>query len=447
MKDMTSKSVAEAFEKDWVMWMGAPQQVLTDNGGSFAGSEFQTLLSLYNIEHAFSSPHYPQGNGGVERVNRTILECLRTVVLQTEDPDNWDRLIQKVCFIYNSTEHSATKFSPHFLSFGRHPTLGNEPLRGVEIVEKLGDPRIGFPYTLVSELEKAQEIVRQNFQGYRDILKVRFDKRHFVYELNVGDEVRMQKFGKKSKFTPRWVGPYLIETINGSHVLLRDPRTNRIISTNRHLISKPIPKVKENPIEESSLEEIPVSRPNPPIEVITRSTDTSLITTLPAFALASDPAEDDPEVIKKAYTYTHTDPIPGPDPREKRDKRTFYTLEPVPRKERKKKGNKSPETFLRGGRKNRIVPPTDTSLVITPPTFALNPDPVEDNQEKAYTHTHTHPIPRPDPRKKRDKRKLYTLKPLPREERKQKGNKSPETFLRGGRRNRGVPPTRYYNLF
>ena len=355
MKDMTAKSVSEAFEKDWVMWMGAPTQVLTDNGGSFIGAEFETLLNLYKIGHLYSSPHYPQGNGGVERVNRTILECLRTIVLQTEDPGNWDRLVQKVCFVYNSTEHSATKFSPHFLSFGRHPTLGNEPLRGVEVVETLGDPRIGFPYTLVSELEKAQEAVRKNFQGYRDILKVRFDKRHFTYDLEVGDEVRMQKFGKKSKFTPRWVGPYLIETLNGAHVLLRDPRTNRIISTNRNMISKPIPKEKENREESAPKENVTSPRKESLNKVVTRVTETSVVTSVPMNVLSRVNDPSDREVIKKDYTHFLDTPVPERNPRKKREKKQFYIIEP---REMKQKGKESPEMFQRGGRKNRGVPPT-----------------------------------------------------------------------------------------
>ena len=82
---------------------------------------------------------------------------------------------------------------------------------------------------------------------------MRFDEKKKEYDLKVGDRVRIQRFGKKNKFSPKWVGPYVIHNINGSHLLLRDPKTGKIFGSNKNHVSRPIPEEKVMEIEENKL--------------------------------------------------------------------------------------------------------------------------------------------------------------------------------------------------
>ena len=70
-----------------------------------------------------------------------------------------------MAFIYNATVHSATQFSTFFLTHGIVPRLWNEIISEYNLAEEIENSRIGFPYTLIKELELAKEIVQKNFEG------------------------------------------------------------------------------------------------------------------------------------------------------------------------------------------------------------------------------------------------------------------------------------------
>lgn len=86
-----------------------PKTILSDNGLEFKGKETEAVLSEFNIKHLYSSPYYPQGNGSVERVNRTLINIMKSV---TKDMYNWDIYLPKTVVIYNNTIHSMIKSTP-----------------------------------------------------------------------------------------------------------------------------------------------------------------------------------------------------------------------------------------------------------------------------------------------------------------------------------------------
>ena len=67
-----------------------------------------------------TTPYYPQGNGQVERANRSIVEGLGAFVNSRKD--DWQQYLHLFEFAYNNTVHSATKTMPFFLNYGKRPT-------------------------------------------------------------------------------------------------------------------------------------------------------------------------------------------------------------------------------------------------------------------------------------------------------------------------------------
>jgi len=55
----------------------------SDNGGEYIGGEFATFLEENGIVHQTSCPYTPQQNGLSERVNRTILDMARCILLES----------------------------------------------------------------------------------------------------------------------------------------------------------------------------------------------------------------------------------------------------------------------------------------------------------------------------------------------------------------------------
>jgi len=52
----------------------ARPQIITDNGPQFIAKEFKEFIRLWQTTHVFTSPHYPQSNGKLERYHRTLKE-------------------------------------------------------------------------------------------------------------------------------------------------------------------------------------------------------------------------------------------------------------------------------------------------------------------------------------------------------------------------------------
>ncbi|XP_043207946.1 uncharacterized protein LOC122373697 isoform X1 [Amphibalanus amphitrite] len=127
----TSAAVAVALEQRVLpVLLRRPARLLTDNGGEFVGPELQEVLRRWGIQQTFSTPYRPQGNGAVERLNRTLSQELR--MLSADKPGDWDLHLPKAMATYNGTSHSQLGDSPaDFLLKQKHGGV-SVPLVSVE---------------------------------------------------------------------------------------------------------------------------------------------------------------------------------------------------------------------------------------------------------------------------------------------------------------------------
>ena len=84
------------------------------------------------IKHTFSSPYYPQTNGMVERLNRTLCNSLAKVKEQDED---WDIHIPAVLFAYRTKRHSTTGYTSFQLTYGCQAKMLIEALLPVKNID------------------------------------------------------------------------------------------------------------------------------------------------------------------------------------------------------------------------------------------------------------------------------------------------------------------------
>ena len=78
-------------------------------------SEVHALKEL-GILKTRTTAYHPQGDGMVERFNRSLLQLLRCYVQRQND---WEQYLPLVLYAYRTALHSSTGCSPFELMFGR----------------------------------------------------------------------------------------------------------------------------------------------------------------------------------------------------------------------------------------------------------------------------------------------------------------------------------------
>lgn len=97
----------------------------TDNGTEYLSNQFQQYLRDQLIHHELTAPFTPEQNGKAERDNRTIVECARSMMAESNvGLELWGEAVATAVHILNRVPCKATgKDSPYLRWFGREPKL------------------------------------------------------------------------------------------------------------------------------------------------------------------------------------------------------------------------------------------------------------------------------------------------------------------------------------
>jgi transposase InsO family protein len=67
-----------------IAWFGIPCEIVTGHGSHFQNEMIEELASKLGFIHDCSSPYYPQENGQVEAVNKSLKTILQKTVSQSK---------------------------------------------------------------------------------------------------------------------------------------------------------------------------------------------------------------------------------------------------------------------------------------------------------------------------------------------------------------------------
>ena len=223
-KKNNSRSAADKIFNHFILQFGYPVRIHSDQGQEFNSELFMHLHHLSGIRKSTTTPYHPQGNAQCERLNRTVINMLKS--LPEEEKADWTKHLPKLMFAYNSTINKTTQFSPFFLLFGREPRLPiDDVFPNVDsapgVAEQLDPIRredFGkFVRDWNGRMNQAYDIVQQNIGKSAGYNKNKYDEKAKCVDIVSGDRVLMRNVRPKgttrSGKIASWWHPVVYEVV------------------------------------------------------------------------------------------------------------------------------------------------------------------------------------------------------------------------------------------
>ena len=118
----------------------------TDNGGEYTSSQFENYLKAEGITHELTVHKTPQQNGVAERLNRTLVEMARSMLLNSKLPKKfWGEAISTAVYLKNRTPVEALNKTPFEVWHGKKPKVNHLRMFGSDAyAHVLRDERAKF---------------------------------------------------------------------------------------------------------------------------------------------------------------------------------------------------------------------------------------------------------------------------------------------------------------
>lgn len=102
LRDIEAETVANTIFRGWIKSYGCPQELHSDQGVQFESRLFKELCKMLQINKTRTTA-YPQSDGMIERLNRTVKDVLSKYI--SVHQNDWEKFVDGVVFAYNSTVH------------------------------------------------------------------------------------------------------------------------------------------------------------------------------------------------------------------------------------------------------------------------------------------------------------------------------------------------------
>ena len=113
----------------------------TDNGGEFTSAEFEEYLRKERIKHELTISICPEQNGVAERLNRTLVEMVHSMLADSELPKSfWAEAFATATYLRNRSPTKAVEGkTPYEALYGLKPKVGHLVAQLTHIFQSMRD--------------------------------------------------------------------------------------------------------------------------------------------------------------------------------------------------------------------------------------------------------------------------------------------------------------------
>ena len=140
-------------------------------------------LDAFGIDKSCTTAYHPQGDGLVERFNRSLLQLLRAYVDKQTD---WEQYLPLVLYAYRTSVHSSTGVAPFVLMFGRQPKC-------IDYSSPTAFDRDSYPAHLLATLAELRDLVESNLVHAAENQKTNYDQQSCCRTFRTGDLVWLSR--------------------------------------------------------------------------------------------------------------------------------------------------------------------------------------------------------------------------------------------------------------
>ena len=222
LPDQTAARITKELVKVFTTF-GLPDILHSDQGRNFESTILRQTLDALGVTKSRTTAYHPQGDGMVERFNRSLLQMLRAYVQKEAD---WERFLPLVLYAYRTAVHSSTDISPFELMFGRSPQ------KSVLQPNVAHDPS-SYHGLLQFKLAQLRDFVETRITAEAHHQKTSYDRHVKVRSFCIGDPVWLS-IPTAGKLDPRWEGEWVVHSIPGpTSYTISDGRRFKTVHVNR----------------------------------------------------------------------------------------------------------------------------------------------------------------------------------------------------------------------
>ena len=222
LPDQTAVRITNALVKVFACY-GLPDIIHSDQGRNFESSILRQTLEAFGVAKSRTTAYHPQGDGMVERFNRSLLQMLRAYA---QDQADWECHLPLVLYAYRTAVHTSTRVSLFELMYGRSPQKSPFPPCTAY------DPS-SYQSQLRAKVAQLRDFGETHITEAQHLQRSSNDHGTRARDLCVGDPVWLS-IPTAGKLDPRWEGKWRIHAIPGPVTyIIYDGTRYRTVYANR----------------------------------------------------------------------------------------------------------------------------------------------------------------------------------------------------------------------